>query len=108
MTPEMPFPASGLFGCAAASMPTNIKPAWLIDEYASMRLTFVCVTARSEPTTMLKSASTQIMGRQSSTRVGNAVKVTRSRAANAAVFPADAINAVTGVGAPWYTSGVHM
>ena len=24
------------------------------------------------------------------------------------VFPADAINAVTGVGAPWYTSGVHM
>lgn len=96
----MPSPASVLLGCAAASIPTNIKPAWLIDEYASMRFTFVCVTASNEPTTILNSASTQMMGRQSSTRVGNAVKVTRSNAANAAVFPADAIKAVTGVGAP--------
>jgi hypothetical protein len=32
----------------------------------------------------------------------------RSSAANAATFVADAMNAVTGVGAPWYTSGVHM
>ena len=28
-------------------------------------------------------------------------------APNAATFVAAAINAVTGVGAPWYTSGVH-
>ena len=32
----------------------------------------------------------------------------RSSAANAATLVADAMNAVTGVGAPWYTSGVHM
>ena len=32
----------------------------------------------------------------------------RSTAANAAAFVAAAMNAVTGVGAPWYTSGVHM
>ena len=32
----------------------------------------------------------------------------RRNAANAAAFVADAMNAVTGVGAPWYTSGVHM
>ena len=29
-------------------------------------------------------------------------------AKNAAVFVAADMNAVTGVGAPWYTSGVHM
>ena len=28
-------------------------------------------------------------------------------AANAAALPAEAMNAVTGDGAPWYTSGVH-
>ena len=32
----------------------------------------------------------------------------RRSAANAATLVADAMNAVTGVGAPWYTSGVHM
>ena len=32
----------------------------------------------------------------------------RRNAANAAAFVAEAMNAVTGVGAPWYTSGVHM
>ena len=31
----------------------------------------------------------------------------RTRATNAAAFVATAMNAVTGVGAPWYTSGVH-
>ena len=33
---------------------------------------------------------------------------TRISAAKPAAFVADAMNAVTGVGAPWYTSGVHM
>ena len=32
---------------------------------------------------------------------------TRSSAAKAATLPAEAMNAVTGVGAPWYTSGVQ-
>ena len=43
-----------------------MNPAWLIDEYASIRLTFVCTTARTEPTTSDAIASTQITGRQSS------------------------------------------
>ena len=39
---------------------------------------------------------------------GNASSQTRRNAANAAAFTAAAMNAVTGVGAPSYTSGVHM
>ena len=47
-------------------------------------------------------------GRQSSFQFGKATTSTRSSAANAAALPTEAMNAVTGVGAPWYTSGVHM
>ena len=32
----------------------------------------------------------------------------QQRGERRATFVADAMNAVTGVGAPWYTSGVHM
>ena len=39
---------------------------------------------------------------------GNAVTRTRSITTSAAVFVAADMNAVTEVGAPWYTSGVHM
>ena len=38
----------------------------------------------------------------------NAVIITRSRVARAIVFVAVAMNAMTAVGAPSYTSGVHM
>ena len=38
----------------------------------------------------------------------SAVVNTRRNAANAATFVAADMNAVTGVGAPWYASGVHM
>ena len=84
-----------------------MKPAWLIDEYASMRFTLVCTTARTEPTITVTTANTQIAGRQSSRQYGRPVFSTRSIAANAATLPADAMNAVTGVGAPWYTSGAQ-
>ena len=84
-----------------------MKPAWLTDEYASMRFTFVCTTARNDPTSSDSRASTQIdrapvvaVERQRDTS-------TRSIAANAAALPADAMNAVTGDGEPWYTSGTH-
>ena len=40
--------------------------------------------------------------------LGNAVITTRTNSAIAATFGAEAKNAVTGVGAPSYTSGVHM
>ena len=39
---------------------------------------------------------------------GNAVCRTRSVSSSAATLVADDMNAVTGVGAPSYTSGVHM
>ena len=39
---------------------------------------------------------------------GNAVTRTRSITTSAAAFVAADMNAVTDVGAPWYTSGVHM
>ena len=77
-----------------------MKPAWLIDEYASMRFTSVWTTASTEPTTTDAMASTQITGRQSSARLPSAVTRTRSMAAKAASLPTDAMNDVTGVGAP--------
>ena len=82
------------------SMPIIMKPAWLIDEYANIRLTSVCTTAKTDPTTTDKIASTHTTGRQSSARVGNATVTTRTSAAKAANLPTEAINAVTGVGAP--------
>ena len=45
---------------------------------------------------------------QMSLSLGKAVLTRRSRTTNAAVFVAADMNAVTEVGAPWYTSGVHM
>ena len=84
----------------AASTPTRRKPACVTDEYASIRLTSVCTTARNEPTSSDKTASTQMTGRQSSRKNGNAVTRTRSIAANAAALPTDAMSAVTGDGAP--------
>ena len=70
-------------------------------EYASMRFTLVCTTASPEPMTRVMAAMAQIAGRQSSRQLGNAPSSTRSIAPNAATLPTDAMNAVTGVGAPW-------
>ena len=71
-------------------------------------MTLVWTTASVEPTTSVSTATTQITGCQSSTRLVNPYVITRISAANPATFAADAMNAVTGVGAPWYTSGVHV
>ena len=49
----------------AACTPTRMNPAWLIDEYASIRFTSVWMIARAEPTTMLSTASTHTTGFQS-------------------------------------------
>ncbi|CPU38555.1 Uncharacterised protein [Mycobacteroides abscessus] len=46
-------------------------------------------------------------GRQSVVIPGSATYSTRSSAPNAAIFVVAAMNAVTGVGAPWYTSGTQ-
>src|SRR3954465_932054 len=73
-----------------------------------MRLTSVCTTAAIEPTRSDSTARPAIAGRQSTEYTWNAPTKIRRSAANAAAFVAAAMNAVTGVGAPSYTSGVHM
>src|SRR3954447_23132206 len=90
-----------------ASTATRMNPAWLIDENASMRFTSVCTTARIEPTSIVATASAYTYGCQSVLYASNATTNTRSSPANAAALTADAMKATTGVGDPWYTSGVH-
>src|SRR6266516_1316380 len=97
---------SGLVGAAAG--PISRYPAWAIDEYAGMRLWSVCTTARTAPTSMVSTATAAIAGRQSSTSPPSAPAKTRRKTAKPAALVPAAMKAVTGVGAPWYTSGVHM
>src|SRR5580658_4200517 len=49
-----------------------------------------------------------MMGFQSVLMVPREENRTRKRAANAPALATADMNPVTGVGAPWYTSGVHM
>ena len=49
-----------------------------------------------------------MIGRQSVSMTPKEEKRTRSMAAKAPAFATAAMNPVTGDGAPWYTSGVHM
>src|SRR6185503_11715489 len=72
-----------------------------------MRFTSVWTTAKIEPTASVRTAITYMAGRQSTLSAPNVTTNTRSRAANPAAFAADAMNPVTGVGEPWYTSGVQ-
>ena len=53
------------------------------------------------PTSSVSTASTHTAGRQSARYCGNEMRKMRSIAANPAALVADAMNAVTGVGAPW-------
>ena len=78
-----------------------MKPAWAMEEYASIRFTSLWAMARMLPTTMVTAASPHTIGRQSSTSGLNPTLNTRRKAPNAATLvPAD-MNAVTQVGAPW-------
>src|SRR5436190_4108468 len=73
-----------------------------------MRLTFDCASAAKFPIVIESRAEVHTSGSQVSPIGSNAVRKTRRKAAKAAAFgPADR-NAVTGVGAPWYTSGAHI
>ena len=60
------------------------------------------------PITTEAAASPQTTGAQSHASAWNATSSTRISAANAATLVAADMKAVMGVGAPWYTSGVHM
>ncbi len=73
-----------------------------------MRFTERWASATRFPTTMVTTASHQITCSQMRWMPPNASSSTRTRAANAAALTAVAMNPVTGVGAPSYTSGVHM
>src|SRR5262245_32160590 len=84
-----------------------MNPAWLIEEYASMRLTSVCTTASTAPTSSVATANAYTYGCQSILLLAKVTTNTRKSPANAAAFTADAMNATVGVGAPWYTSGNH-
>src|SRR5579862_2803346 len=79
-----------------------------MDEYASIRFTLDCVTAATLPTVMVTTASTQNSCRQSSPIAGSPSRKMRISIANDAAFDPTDRNAVTGVGAPSYTSGAHM
>ena len=59
------------------------------------------------PTTIETAASTASAGCQLSTAGPSATSKKRTKTQKAATLVATAMKAVTGVGAPWYTSGVH-
>ena len=81
---------------------------WPIDEYPISRLMLVCPIAANAPST-IEAIETKIrICCHWIVMVGNAVVTTRTNSAMAAIFGAAAKKAVTGVGAPSYTSGVHM
>ena len=85
-----------------------MNPACEIDEYASSRFTSRCASAARFPQASEMHAITATAIVQTSASLGNAVTSTRRKTTSAAVFVAADMNAVTEVGAPWYTSGVHM
>src|SRR3954451_8980514 len=84
----------------APARPTSRKPAWAIEEYASMRLTSVCEIETTAPRNIVMTATMITVGRQSHDEPPNATKNTRSIASSAAALVPAAMNAVTGVGAP--------
>src|SRR5262245_2258754 len=69
---------------------------------------FDCVTAAKLPAVMVRTDSTQNSSRQSTLSPGNPSRKIRSSIANDADFDPTDRNAVTGVGAPSYTSGAHI
>src|SRR5919199_6202531 len=76
-------------------------------EYAIRRLMFVCTRAIRLPTVMVIKASTPNNTDHSAAMPGSAaLKMRRMTAKPAALEPTEK-NAVAGVAAPWYTSGVQ-
>src|SRR5579871_2108352 len=73
-----------------------------------MRLTFDWTSAARLPITSDATAIAANATDQRCSSRGNAVVTRRNASTSAATFVAADIHAVTGVGAPSYTSGVHM
>src|SRR5215210_1565996 len=77
-------------------------------EYASIRLMLLCAIASRLPTVMVSNASAQNTAVHTPGISPKATSNTRSRTAKPAAFDATDRYAVTVVGAPSYTSGVHI
>src|SRR5215208_1898858 len=77
-------------------------------EYASMRLILLWEMAIRLPRIIVTAEIAQSTPVISTAREGKAVANTRNNPAKPAIFAPDDIKAVTAVGEPWYTSGVHM
>ena len=86
----------------------SMKPMFAIVEYASMRLMFVCAMATTLPRTIDSSDRISSMPCQSKAIADSAPTSRRIMNANAASLGAAPMNSVIGVGAPSYTSGIHM
>src|ERR1017187_8802517 len=76
--------------------------------YASMRLTFDCRSAAKLPMVMEASAENHTSGSRPQQPGSNAGMKSRRNTAKAAALGPVERNAVTGVGAPWYTSGAQI
>src|SRR5438105_2445055 len=76
-------------------------------EYASRRLTLLCTSARMLPPTIVRMVMAQTTGSQSPLVKWNTMSKTRAKAMRAAALVPTDIKAVTGAGAPSYTSGVQ-
>jgi len=76
-------------------------------EYANIRFTFPCTSATTLPPVIVIAARIAKTALQSSPSGPRLPIMIRRIAANAAAFGATLMNAVAGVGAPSYASGVH-
>src|SRR5262245_54189175 len=72
-----------------------------------MRLRLDCCSATTLPTVMVNAAPAQRIPLSCSATGASATTAARTTAAKAAALTTVAMNAVTDVGAPSYTSGVH-
>src|SRR4030081_1745227 len=88
--------------------PMSRKPACAIDEYAIMRLTSVWVRPSTAPIPIETIATAHSTPRHSQLVDWNPTVSTRRIPPNEATLVHAAMNAVTGVGAPWETYGVQV
>ncbi|MNV79538.1 hypothetical protein D3C71_1730950 [compost metagenome] len=88
--------------------PSSTKPICEMVEYASMRLRLVWPMAARLPTSSEPIDSTASICCQSIANGSKPSTSSRIVMANAASFGAPPIISVMAVGAPWYTSGIHM
>src|SRR5579872_259759 len=77
-------------------------------EYARSRFMLVWLNAITLPTIIVTIASAQMSPNQREDTVAKVKLNTRMNAANTAALVVTDMKAVIGVGAPSYTSGVHM